>query len=102
MTKEEIIEKVKKHILSIDLRYEEAPIICHDKTLEKLRDHSLREVYVVSFKTTDKIKYNAKGEIISLVEGRFCFCYVAADTYEILFYLAEHGYIEPNGNYHSP
>lgn len=105
MTKEEIIEKVKQHMQSINLEYEKGiGIYCRDKEFKKLRirDGSPREVYVVSFKTPDRIKYNAKGEIISLVEGTSHYCYIAADTYEILYYLTEHGYIEPDGTFFYP
>lgn len=63
MTKEEIIEKVKKNMKSIDLEHDlDIGIKCWDKEVEEDLDGSMRETYVVRFKTLDtKVKYTIKA-----------------------------------------
>ena len=102
MTKEQIIEKVKKNMKTIGwLDFDkDIGIKCRDKEEMWDRDDTTRELYVVSFKTPDTmVKYNEKGELTSLIEGYYCFCYIDASTYEILYYSRPHGYIEPDGAY---
>lgn len=98
MTKEEIIEKVKESMQSIEFEYDKfMGIKCYDKEVEKIMDKSLREVYTVSFKTPDSIKRNSQGEITSLIEGSYGVCYVDATTYEILCYSVNFVYLLPDG-----
>ena len=100
MTKEQILEKVKKNMKSIDLDFNKnIGIECWDKETEEDLDGALREIFRVFFKTLDtNIKYNDKGELISLIEGFYSSCYVDAKTYEILYYTTEHGYLLPDGS----
>lgn len=101
MTKNEIVEKVKKHMNSIKLEYDEDfSIKCFDKKVSEIRDETKKEIYKVSFHTPSHIEKDEKGEIISLIEGYYCFCYVDAETFEILYYIKPHGYIEPDGTGH--
>lgn len=98
MTKEEIIEKVKENMQSIGYVYDEKiGVNCRDKKVKEIMDESLREVYTVSFKIPNDIKRNSQGEIISLREGSYCFCYVDAATYEILCYSVKFGFVLPDG-----
>lgn len=102
MTKEQIIEKVKKNMKSIGwLDYEKKiGIECWDKKQRETRDGDVKELYLVFFKTPDtNVEYNEKGELTSLIEGYYCSCYVDANTYEILYYSRPHGYIETDGTY---
>lgn len=75
-TKEQVIENLKKwlkktNIISYD---KDIGLDCNDKELVTLRDRKTqKEVYVVSFKTEDKIEYDKNDEIISLFEE----CYVS-------------------------
>ena len=101
MTKDEIIEKVKKHMQTINLAHDsDFGIECWDKKMYELRDETEREVYKVSFHTPSHIEKDKNGEIISLIEGYYCFCYIDATTGEILYYIKPHGYIEADGTGH--
>jgi serine protease inhibitor len=100
-TKEQIIEKLKiwfkkTNIISYD---KDIDLQCWDKELKELRDGNTKEVYVVSFKTEDKIEYDENGEIISLFEGMYCFAYFDAETLELLYIHKKAGYIEVDGSY---
>lgn len=98
MTEEEIIEKVKENMQSIGFEYDKfMGINFYDKEVRRIMDGSLREVYRVSFKIPDSIKRNSQGEIISLIEGYNCVCYVDAATYEILCYSVKFGFVLPDG-----
>ncbi|SHI41676.1 hypothetical protein [Flavobacterium terrae] len=102
MTKEQIIEKVEKNMKTIGwLDYDKKiGIECWDKEEIEDRENKKREIYRVFFKTPDSnIQYNEKGELISLIEGYYCSCYVDAKNYDILYYSRPHGYIEPDGTY---
>jgi hypothetical protein len=101
MTKEKIIEKVKNHMKSIKLEFDpDFGIKCRDKELVELRDETEREVYSVSFHTPAHIERDNTGEITSLIEGYYCWCKVDATTFEILYYIKPHGYIEVDGTGH--
>ncbi|MDP2161329.1 MAG: hypothetical protein Q8K02_12645 [Flavobacterium sp.] len=101
MTKEEIIEKVKKNMKTISwLEYnKKIGLECFDKEEIEDREFKKREVYIVFFKTVDTITLDKNGEIDVFIEGDYCSCYVDATTYEILYYSRPHGYIEPDGTY---
>ncbi len=100
MTKEQIIEKVKENLKSLDIDYDkEIGIDCRDKEEMWDRDDTTKELYVISFRYPDKIlERNEKGEITDLIEGFYCFGYIDANTYEILYYSYPHGYIEVDGS----
>jgi hypothetical protein len=101
-TKQKVIEKLKKWIKDTNIfEYdEEIGLDCDDKELETLRDgKTKKEVYVVSFKTQDYVEYDTKGEIISLMEGMYCFAYFDAQTLELLYIHKKAGYIEPDGSF---
>lgn len=101
MTKNEIIDKVKKHMQSINLKYDsDYGIDCWDKKNYEIRDETKKEIFKVSFHTPSYIERDEKGEITSLIEGYYCFCYVDATSFEILYYLKPHGYIELDGTGH--
>ncbi|KAF2337971.1 hypothetical protein [Flavobacterium nitrogenifigens] len=70
-----------------------------DKELRELRGEIKKEVYVISFKTEDKIERNKNDEIISLFEGMYCFAYFDAETLELLYIHKKAGYIEVDGSY---
>ncbi len=97
-----IIEKLKLWIINtkvidydLDIGFD-----CEDKELETLRDgKTKKEVYVVSFKTKDYIEYDEKGEIISLMEGMYCFAFFDAETLEMLYIHKKAGYIEVDGSF---
>jgi hypothetical protein len=97
-TTEQVIENLKKwfnktNVISYD---KDIDLQCWDK---ELRDGTNKEVYVVSFKTEDKIEYDKNGEIISLFEGMYCFAYFDAETLELLYIMKKAGYIEVDGSY---
>lgn len=101
MTEQEIIQKVKQHMQSIKLEYDEEIGIDIDyRENQEIREGGKKEVYVVSFKTPSYIERDKKGEIIELFEGYYCWCYVDAKTYEIMYYMKPHGYIEVDGTGH--
>jgi hypothetical protein len=101
MTKEEITNIVTKHMSKIKLEYDQdIEIQCGDKEPLKRRDETTKDTYIVSFKTPDHVEYNTNGEIISLIEGYYCFCYVDAESYDILYYHKPHGHIEVDGTGH--
>lgn len=101
MTNNEIIQKVKNHLNLIKLDFDDnADFYCRDKEFAELRDKTKKEIYTVSFKTPDYIERNKNGEIISLIEGYPCWCKLDAETFEILYYIKPHGYIEPDGTGH--
>ncbi len=71
-----------------------------DKKTVTLRDgKTQKEVYVVSFKTIDIVDYNEKGEIVSLMEGMFCYAYFDAETLDLMYIHKKTGYIEKDGSY---
>ena len=86
---------------SIDLEYDlDIGIECWDKENKIDIYDEMREIYRVFFKTLDtNVKYNDKGELISLIEGFYCSCYVDAKTFDILYYTTPHGYRLPDGSY---
>ena len=100
--KEQVIENLKKwlkttNVISYD---KDIDFRCRDKEVKELRDGKThKEVYIVSFKTEDNIKYDKNGEIISLFEGMYCFAYFNAETLELLYINKKAGYIEVDGSY---
>ena len=101
-TKERVIENLKNwlkktNVISYD---KDIGFRCRDKELEELRDgRTKKEVYVVSFKTEDKISYDENGEIDLFFEGMLCFAYFDAETLELLYIHKKAGYIEVDGSY---
>ena len=101
MTKNEIIEKVKKHMQLIKLEYDsDFGFKCSDREIEELRDETQKEIYKVSFHTPSHIERDKKGEITSLIEGYYCCCLIDASNNEILYYIKPQGYIEADGTGH--
>ncbi len=101
-TKEKIINKLKKWIKETNIiDYDkEIDFDCDDKKLETLRDgKTQKEVYIISFKTQDYVEYDKKGEIISMIEGMYCFAYFDAEKLELLYIHKKAGYIEPDGSF---
>lgn len=101
-TKEQLIEKLKIWIEKTKvISYEDRiPLNCWDKELKELRDGTTKEVYVVSFKTkSTNIEYNEKGEVISFLDGMYCFAHFDAKTLELLYIHKKTGYIEVDGSY---
>ncbi|WP_291287021.1 hypothetical protein [Flavobacterium sp.] len=100
--KEQVIQNLKNwfkrtNVISYD---KDIDLDCDDRELVTLRDQKTqKEVYVVSFKTEDKIEYDKNGEIISLFEGMYCFAYFDANTLELLYIHKKAGYIEVDGSY---
>ncbi len=101
MTKEEIIEKVKKNMKAIGwLDYDrEIGIECWDKEEIEDREYNKREIYRVFFRFPDEPMFTTDGKPNGAIEGYYCSCYVDANTFEILYYSRPHGYIEPDGTY---
>lgn len=101
MTKEEIIDKVKKNMKTIGwLDYDkEIGIKCRDKKMMWDRDEKYKELYVIFFYFPDEPMFTKDGKPNGAIEGYYCSCYVDASTYEILYYSRPHGYIEPDGTY---
>lgn len=101
MTKEEIIEKVKKNMKTIGwLDYDkEIGIECWDKEEIEDREYKKREIYRVFFYFPDEPMFTKDGKPNGAIEGYYCSCYVDANTYEILYYSRPHGYIEVDGTY---
>jgi hypothetical protein len=100
-TKEQVVENLKSwiektNVISYD---KDIGLDCDDKEVVTLRDKTNKEVYVVSFKTEDKIEYDKNVEIISLFEGMYCFAYFDAETLELLYVMKKAGYIEADGSY---
>lgn len=100
--KEQVIVNLKRwiektNIISYDT---DIGLRCRDKELKELRDGKLKDVYVVSFVTEDKIERDKNGEIISLFEGMYCFAYFDADTLELLYIHKKAGYIEVDGSFY--
>lgn len=100
-TKEQVIENLKNwlnktNVISYD---KDIGLKCWDKEFKELRDGKIKEIYIVSFKTEDKIEYDKNGEIISLFEGMYCFAYFDAETLELLYIHKKAGYIEVDGSY---
>jgi len=99
--KEQVLKKLKNwfkttQIISYD---KDIGLQFWDKELRELRGEIKKEVYVISFKTEDKIERNKNGEIISLFEGMYCFAYFDAETLELLYIHKKAGYIEVDGSY---
>ncbi|MBE8725800.1 hypothetical protein [Flavobacterium hungaricum] len=100
--KEQIIENLKTWFKKTNvIKYDkDIGLRCREKALEVLRDGKTeKEVYIVSFKTESDIEYNENGEIISLLEGMYCFAYFHAETLELLYIHKKIGYIEIDGSY---
>ena len=97
-----LIEKLKKWIIETNIiNYDiEIGFDFDDKEIETLRDgKTKKEVYIVSFKTIDNIEYDKKGEIVSLIEGMYCFALFDATTLEMLYIQKKAGYIEVDGSF---
>jgi len=102
MTKDQIIEIVKKHMEAINLDFDHSiGFTCSDKQLKILRDDTTKEIYTVTFRTPDRgVEYDNEGNLVSLIEGYYCFCKIDASNYKILYYVKPHGYIELDGTGH--
>ncbi|WP_202703923.1 hypothetical protein [Flavobacterium sp. UGB4466] len=100
--KEQVIQNLKNWLAKTKvISYDERiPLNCWDKELKDLRNGTVKEVYIVSFKTkSTTIEYNEKGEVISFFEGMYCFAYFDAETLEFLYIMKKAGYIEVDGSY---
>ena len=100
--KEKLIEKLKKWIIETDVITldKDVPVECDEKSTRELRDGSSKEVYKLSFRTEDVIRYDEKGEIGQFGEGMYCSAYYDAEKLELLYIAkGKPGYIEPDGSY---
>ena len=69
-----------------------------DRSEEKLRDGSIKDVYVVWFKFEDYVTYDENGNIDIFIEGSYADAFYDAESLELLYVLKNHGYIEPDGS----
>jgi hypothetical protein len=111
--KEKLIEKLKKwvketNVIEVDESDYNNTLLgwkngykFNDKKLETLRDGKIKkEVYVITFKTKDVVKYNIKnGEIDIFIEGMSCYAYFDAETLDLMYIHKKAGYIEVDGTY---
>jgi hypothetical protein len=89
MTKEEIIEKVKKNMKTISwLEYDkEIGIKCRDKKMMWDRDEKYKELYVIFFYFPDEPMFTKDGKPNGAIEGYYCSCYVDASLMK--FYITQ-------------
>ena len=69
----------------------------HKKQEKELRDGIKKMVYVVSFRSTDYVERNDKGEVISCLEGSYFSAFFDAETLEPIYIIGKTSYIEPDG-----
>jgi len=86
MTDQEIILKAKEYLKKVNINYIEESINEASYTKEgKLRNSDIKPVYMISFlRTFDDPK----------AENDLCFLFVDAKTFDFLYIMTSHGYIE--------
>jgi hypothetical protein len=110
MTNKELILKLKEHLKKIDVDFDddetffnlpgwELGFFLEFSKNEELRDGDFKDVFTVRFKTKSIIGYDAQGNINSLMEGHYNTAYIDKDTYELIYILTHHGYMEPDGSF---
>jgi len=108
--KKQLIEKLRKwvketNIIEIDESLNSVKLnwkngySFENKKLERLRDGTEKEVYIISFKTKDVVRYYENGEIDIFIEGMLCFAYFDAETLDFMYIHKKAGYIEIDGSY---